>query len=92
MSNEAIIERMKNVFNQFEENKISLKELGENINAHGGGLEGLGNEWEELLTSFEGECDYIYQIELPKKHYDSGIILIENLKSFLINKYPELFN
>ena len=62
MSNKSIIYRMLEVREQFENKRISLSELASSLEAHGNALEGMGNEWQDLLISFGSECEYIEEM------------------------------
>ena len=77
---------MMKVCDQFADNKINLKELGQSICAHGSALENLGPEWDDFIACFDGECENIEMENFPKKYHEEGMILISKLKNILNEK------
>ena len=90
MSNLSIANRLLEVCDKFEQNKISLKEFQSSIYAHGSALEGWGNEWYNQLSDLESECELILYTESSNDHHILGLKVSKKLREYLEQKFDNL--
>ena len=90
MSNLSIANRLLEVCNKYEEGNLTLQDLQLNIWAHGNAMEGLGKEWEELLSGLACESELILYTENPNKHYSLGLNVSKRLRDYLEQRLEKL--
>jgi hypothetical protein len=90
MSNESIIKRIHEVCDKFEGGQLSVTELGEDICAHGSGLESIDKRLEDFLVTFDSRCEEIVMDNLPKYQHEKTMALIQELKEILASNYSKI--
>ncbi len=86
MSNISIAKRILEICDKFEQKDISLEKFQTSMYEHGSALEGLGNEWNDLLNNLEAKCESIVYMEDPKNHYTCGLDILKTLRKYLKQK------
>lgn len=58
-ANERILRRLQSEIERYRTGETSLERLQHAVLSHGSAVEGLGNEWHELVRGIEGTIDSV---------------------------------